>query len=359
VNRGLAGGRAMTRCGKKFDSLFLRICLLALAGMATLVIGCSDLAFFTRTGIAGVLGTGSLVALVFGDRRTLLGFLAISALVLGWWLLMPPSNDRNWQPDVALLPWGEIQGSQVTLHNIRNCDYRSETDYTVRHYDKTYDLAKLKSVDLFLVHWGSPYIAHSMLSFDFEGEGNVCISIETRRRVGQDYSTLMGLFRQFELTYVVADERDLIGLRTNYRHEQVYLYPLKTSEDFARKVFLNYLGKINGLRQRPEWYNALTGNCTTGMRGRTAPYNPDGSFDWRIIVNGYLDEMLYERGRIDTSLPFPELKKRSLINQKAQGLDKSPDFSRLIRAGLPGQRPLHETGAQPAPTLFAGAVSLP
>jgi hypothetical protein len=345
----------MTRWNKKFDSLFLRICLLALAGLATFVIGCSDLAFFTRTGIASVLGTGSLVALLYGDRRTLLGFLAICALVIGWWLLMPPSNNRNWQPDVALLPWGEIQGNRVTLHNIRNCDYRSETDYTVRHYDKTYDLARLKSVDLFLVHWGSPYIAHTMLSFGFEGEGNVCISIETRRQIGQGYSTLKGLFRQFELTSVVADERDLIGLRTNYRGEQVYLYPLKTSEDFARKVFLNYLWKINELRERPEWYNALTGNCTTGMRGRTAPYNPDGSFDWRIIVNGYLDEMLYERRRIDTSLPFPDLKRRSLINQRAQGRDKSPDFSRLIRAGLPGQKPLPHPETEGVPTASASS----
>ena len=327
--------------------------------MATLALGFSDLPVFARTGLAGILGTGSLIALVSGDRRTLLGFLAICALALGWWLLIPPSNGRNWQPDVTVLPWGELRGNQVTLHNIRNCDYRSETDYRVRHYDKTCDLTRLKSVDLFLVHWGSPYIAHTMLSFDFQGEGNVCISIETRRQIGQGYSTLKGLFRQYELIYVVADERDLIGLRTNYRGEQVYLYPLKTSEDFARKVFLNYLGKINSLRDHPEWYNALTGNCTTGMRGRTAPYNPDGSFDWRIIVNGYLDEMLYERRRIDTSLPFPELKERSHINDRARGQDKSPDFSRLIRAGLPGQQPMPRPEAKRPPTVSARVTPLP
>ena len=324
---------------KGFDNVFIRVCLLALAGLATLVISHSSLPVYLRTLIPGTLGAGILaLAGGLGDRRTLLGFLAAGVVVLGWWLLLPPSNNSNWQPDVAVLPWAEIQGNRITIHNIRNCDYRSETDYTVRHYDKTFDLARLQTVDLVLVHWGSPLIAHTMLSFGFEGEGKVCISVETRKKVGEAYSTIMGFFRQYELTYVVADERDLIGLRTNYRGEQVYLYPLITSGDFARNVFLDYLRKVNSLKERPEWYNALTGNCTTGIRVHTAPYDPDNRFDWRIVVNGYLDEMLYERKAIDTSLPFPELKRRSLINQRAQGQDKSPDFSRLIRAGLPGKK---------------------
>ncbi len=149
---------------------------------------------------------------------------------------------------------------------------------------------------------------------------------------------MKGFFRQYELTYVVADERDLIGLRTNYRMgEDVYLYRLNASPALIREVFLDYLWKVNSLRERPEWYNALTDNCTTGMRGHTAPYNPDARWDWRIIVNGYLDEMIYKRKMVDTGLSFPELKKRSLINERAKGLDKSPDFSRLIRVGLPGQ----------------------
>jgi len=267
----------------------------------------------------------------------MLGFLIAFAVVLGWWLLMPPSNSRNWQPDVAVLPWADIQGNRVTIHNIRNCDYRSETDYTVRHYDKTFDLDKLKSIDLFLVYWGSPYIAHTMLSFGFEGDDFVCFSVETRKEIGEAYSTIKGFFRQYELAYVVADERDLIGLRTNYRGERVYLYRLNESADIDRKVFLDYLRKVNSLKDRPEWYNALTDNCTTSIRSLKAPFNPDARLDWRIIVNGFIDEMLYERKAVDTSLPFLELKKRSLINKRAKGLDKSPDFSQLIRVGLPGK----------------------
>jgi hypothetical protein len=224
----------------------------------------------------------------------------------------------------------------VTIHNIRNCDYRSETDYTVHHYDRTFDLAGLKSIDLALVYWGSPYIAHTMLSFGFEGGGFVTFSVETRKEIGEEYSTIKGFFRQYELTYVIADERDLIGLRTNYRGEQVYLYRLQESADLARKVFLDYLREVNSLKERPQWYNALTGNCMTSFRINTAPYNPDARLDWRLIANGFIDKMLYERRAIDTNLPFPELKKRSLINVRAIMAEKSPDFSKLIRVGLPG-----------------------
>jgi hypothetical protein len=329
----------MTRWLKGFVKIFFRICLLVMAGWATVAILYSNLPDFLRPWIAGTFGIGSLVALVwkFNDRRAWLGFLAAFAVVLICFLLIPPSNSRNWQPDVAVLPWADIQGNKVTIHNIRNNDYRSETDYTVRHYDKTFDLTKLKSVDLSLVYWGSPYIAHTMMSFGFEGEGFVCFSIETRKEKGEDYSTIKGFFRQYEITYVVADERDLIGLRTNYRvGEDVYLYRLAAPADLARKVFLSYLREVTSLKEQPEWYNALTDNCTTSIRGHTAPYNPDARLDWRIIVNGFIDEMLYERKTVNTSMPFAELKKRSLINEKAKGMEKSPDFSQLIRVGLPG-----------------------
>jgi hypothetical protein len=328
------------RAFKGFGNVFIRFCLLVMAGWATVAILYSNLPDFLRPWIAALFGIGSLIVLIGMHRNRMArwGFLAAFAVVLTWWLLMPPSNNRNWQPDVAVLPWADIQGNKVTLHNIRNCDYRSETDYTVRHYDKSFDLTKLKGIDLSLVYWGSPYIAHTMLSFDFDGEGFVCFSIETRKEVGEDYSTVKGFFRQYELTYVVADERDLIGLRTNYRvGEDVYLYRLNASPDLTRKVFLDYLREVNSLKERSEWYNALTGNCTTSIRGHTAPYNPDARIDWRIIVNGFIDEMLYERKTIDTSLPLKELKERSLINKRAKGLDKSPDFSRLIRLGLPGK----------------------
>lgn len=327
----------MIRLSKFIGKIILRISLLMMAAWASAAIFYSNLPAALRPWVAGIFAISSLVALVgkYSERRTRLGFLAAFALVLIFWLLMPPSNDRNWQPDVAKLPWAEINGERVTIHNIRNFDYRSETDYTSRYYDKTFDLTRLSSVYLSVVHWGSPSIAHTMLSFGFGGDDVICFSIETRKEVGEVYSTVKGFFRQYELTYIVADERDLIGLRTNYRGEEVYLYQLNIPMDFARKVFLDYLREVNSLKDRPEWYNALTSNCTTNMRNHTVPYNPNARFDWRIIANGYLDEMLYERGAINTSLPFQELKALSFINTRAKGLDKSPDFSRMIRIGFP------------------------
>jgi hypothetical protein len=294
-----------------------------------------------RPWIAGIFAIGSLVALVgkFSTRQTRVVFLAGFACVLVWWLLMPPSNDRDWQPDLALLSWAEIAGDNVTIHNIRNCNYRTETDFTVRHYDKTYNLSKLKGIDFFLVYWGSPKIAHTMLSFNFEDQGNVAFSIETRKEKGEEYSTIKGFFRQYEIIYVVADERDLVRLRTNFREagkgEDVYLYRMNVSPDIARKIFLHYVAEVNRLKERPEWYNALTENCTTSIRRHTMPYNPKARLDWRLIVNGYIDEMLYEQGAVDTSLPFVELKKRSYINPAAQTAGNAEDFSLRIRKGLP------------------------
>jgi hypothetical protein len=273
-------------------------------------------------------------------KKALTAFAVLFAMILAVFIVTKPSNDRNWQPDVAVLPWAEIRENLVTIHNVRNCDYRTETDFTVNYYDRTYDLNQLRSVDFFLIYWGSPSIAHTMLSFGFEDGGYLCFSIETRKEVGEEYSAVKGFFQQFELTYVVADERDLVRLRTNFRTgEDVYLYRLKVPMDFTRKVLLDYLREVNKLKARPQWYRAILTNCTTSIRRHTAPFNPDDRFDWRFIANGYIDEMLYERGRLDQSLPFAELKKISLINPRAKAADNTGDFSRLIRVGLPGMEP--------------------
>ena len=195
------------------------------------------------------------------------------------------------------------------------------------------------SAHLFLVYWGSPNIAHTMLSFGFKDGNYVCFSIETRKEKGEEYSPVKGFFRQYEQLYVVADERDVVRLRTNYRKEDVYLYRLQIPPAFSRKVFLDYLGTVNSLYQQAEWYNALTANCTTSIRQHTVPYNPDAKFDWRIIVNGYLDEMIYQRGLVVTNLSFAELKQRSYINPKAQATTPEQDFSLQIRQGIPGIGP--------------------
>jgi hypothetical protein len=262
--------------------------------------------------------------------------LAAFALVLVWFLLTPPSNDRDWQPDVSLLPWAEVDGQRVTIHNIRNCDYRSETDYTLKYYDKEFDVAKMRSVDLYVCCWGLPLVAHTMLSFGFEGGDYLCFSIEARKERGEGYSPVKAFFRQYELIYLIGDERDLVRLRTNYRGEKVYLYRLNKDLAVARQVFLEYMKQVNWHKERAEWYNVLTANCTTLLRGHARPYLKNPQFDWRILCNGRIDELAYQRKTLDQTLPFAELKARSLINDRAKAADKDPQFSRRIREQLPG-----------------------
>jgi len=282
----------------------------------------------------------TLAALLSGRwrRRALLLFSAALTVLLVCWFRLSPTNDRNWQTEVALLPYATFAGEQVTVHNIRNFDYRSENEFTVGHYDKTFDLRQLDSVDLVAVYWMGPKIAHIFLSFGFAGRDYLAISIEARKPAGEGFSTLKGFFRQYELYFVVADERDVIRVRTNYRMnppEQAHLYRLRGERADARRLFVAYLDQINALRAQPEFYNSLTTNCTTNiwMLARVNPDHPP--FSWKILVSGYLPEFLYEMGRIDSSLPFDQLQQRSIINSRARAADQAADFSQRIREAQP------------------------
>ena len=264
-------------------------------------------------------------------------FLAFG-LVLAWWVTLEPSNDADWQPDVAQVAWADINGDEVTFHNVRNCDYRTANDYTPRWETRTVRLSQITGVDLAIDYWGSPWIAHPIVSFQFADAPPLCFSIETRKTVGQTYSAIGGLYRQYALIYLVSDERDVIRLRTNYRNEDIYLYHLTVPPDRARERFLEYVHSLNGLRTRPRWYNAITTNCTTSIRSQH-PSKERIPWDWRILLNGKGDELLYKDGALVTGgLPFTELKQRSLIDDRAKAADKDPDFSARIRDGLPPAR---------------------
>ena len=282
----------------------------------------------------------ALLIMVQPRRRAYAAVLALFAVLLGWWLSLEPSNSRDWQPDVARLPTAEIQGDVITIHNVRNFDYRSETNYTERWETRRYDLSKLRGMDLFVIYWGSPNIAHTILSWDFGDGQHLAVSIETRKEKGESYSAVRGFFRQYELYYVVADERDVVKLRTNYRHENVYLYRLRTPPARARAILLDYLNGINRLARHPKWYNALTHNCTTTIRLHVAGVVPGIPHDWRWLANGHMDELLYEMGVVNRDYPFAVLKKLSYINPKAQAVPPEGDFSGLIRQGLPPRPPL-------------------
>jgi len=265
-------------------------------------------------------------------------FAVLILAVITWWLSIEPSNDREWLPDVARPPTAQIDGDRVAIRNVRNFVYRSEFDYDENWEERTYDLSKLQGVDIFLIYWGSPWIAHTIMSWVFEEGPPLAISIETRKEIGEAYSAVRGFFRQFELYYVVSDERDVIRLRTNYRGEEVFLYRLRAKPGVARGVLLAYLEEINRLSETPRWYNALRYNCTTSIRHHVQSVTPGNPFDWRILLNGRIDELGYERGSIDTSLPFEELKMRSNITDRAKAIGGGDDFSVRIRDGLPGRR---------------------
>jgi hypothetical protein len=291
-----------------------------------------------RAPLALIYGGTMLAALIFvkGRGRAMGIMVAGFAVVLAWWFTIKPSNDGNWQPDVAQLAWAEVNGDEVTLHNVRNCDYRTETDYTPRWETRTVRISQVTGIDLAINYWGSPWIAHPIVSFQFTDTPPVCFSIETRKKIGQSYSAIRGLYRQFELIYVVADERDVIRVRTNYRHgEEIYLYRTTAAPAQARERFHEYLRSLNEIRDHPRWYNAITTNCTTSIRDQhpTAERIP---WDWRILLNGKGDELMFERHTIVTAgLPFSELKARSLIDQRAKAADAASNFSELIRVGLP------------------------
>jgi hypothetical protein len=292
-----------------------------------------------RRPLAAAFGLGGIAALAFVRPRwrAQLGLVIAIALVAVWELTIPPSNTRDWQPQVAEAPSIEIDGDRIVIHNFRNFDYFSKTDFLPRWETKTVHLSNLRTVDFFTNFWGPKLICHTFVSFDFGLEGYVCISIETRPVKGQTYSAIAGLYRQYELYYVIGDERDIVRLRTNFRREAVYLYHLiPATPQRSRALFLDYVKTANELHERPQWYNELFSNCTTNVRLHIKDIGSARPWDWQILVNGFIAERAYELGAIDTSLPFAELRRLSYIDYRARDADDDPTFSNLIRKGLPG-----------------------
>ena len=339
-----------------FPRTITRFCLIGLTtlvlalmtGWASLAIYYSNLTdAWLRTAPAILFPVLTLCAFAFlrNRRRTLVGFLVVFCAVALWWAMIPPSNDRDWRPEVAVLPYATIEGDMVTIHNIRNLDYRTETEFQPRYYDKAFDLSKLDSLDLISVYWMGDAIAHVMMSFGFGGKDFVVFSIETRPEKNEGYSTIKGFFKQFELTYVVADERDLIRVRTDFRNprEDVYLFRTRMKPERLRQFFMEYIRKINALKERPEFYNTLTTNCTTNVVKHVRAFGIDLRYSWKVLLSGYMARYVYDLGGLDSRLPFDELKRRGYVNPRANAIGNDPDFSRKIREGLPvpAQAPSH------------------
>jgi hypothetical protein len=282
--------------------------------------------------------------------RACVAALASVAIVLAWWLTLAPSNDRDWQPDVERRPTATIDGPLLTVRNVRNFSYRDERDVTERWETRTYDLDTLVGFDVFVSFWGPTLYGHTIMSWEFADGRHLAVSIETRKEKGEEYSALRGFFRQYELCYVVADERDVIALRTNARGETVQLYRTRGGPDRGRALLLEYVREINAIAEQPRWYNALTQNCTTTIWHHTQAVGSGPSLDWRLLASGYLVDLAYERGTVNTSMGLEELKRRSDITARARSAGELPDFSKAIRQGLPPRPPGGSAdAAKPAP----------
>jgi hypothetical protein len=253
--------------------------------------------------------------------------------VLGWWASLRPSNDRDWTPNMAVLPWAELSDSVVRVHGIRHTAYQSTERYVPRYYDKAFDLRRLERAWFVVVPfggWGG--VAHTFLTFEFGGPEFVAISVEARRERGEQYHFLKGLFRRYELAYIVADERDAIGMRANVLKDQVFLYPVRAPPERVREVFVAMLERANELHRRPRFYNTLVANCTSTIVRHVNALVPD-RIPWgpRVLFPGYSDRLAYDLGLIASDLPFERVRERFRVTEQAARYADSADFSVRIR----------------------------
>ena len=225
----------------------------------------------------------------------------VLALVVVWYLRLKPSNDHEWEIEYARAPVATRDGSLVHVRNVRNFRYRNRADPIPAWYDATYDIDTLTGVDLICSYWAGPSIAHVFLSFGFADGRHLAVSVETRRRNGQKYSAIAGFFRRYQLIFVVADERDLIGVRTDIRRERVYLYPLRITPEERKRLFGGYMDRATALAERPEFYNTITNNCTSNIVriiDRGLPRGKRLGLSWRLLFSGYADAFFaYDLGR--------------------------------------------------------------
>jgi hypothetical protein len=284
-----------------------------------------------------------LLSLISRKKRRTLRVLSLILLGVGvfLWTSIRPSNDRNWAPEVKNAPWAEINGDTATIHNVRNFTYRTETDFDPIYETRTFNVSELTEVDMLVAYWAGKAIAHVMVSFGFNNRDFIAFSIETRKEIGESYSAINGFFRNYELTYVVADERDLIGVRASHRvpEEQVYVLRTRMALENGRKLFLEYLNRINKLNENPSFYNTLTTNCTTQVLNQVKALGGVAKYTWKILLSGYVPEYLYETETLMPGMSLEEIMTKSLVNERAKKFATDPNFSSLIREGVPHPEP--------------------
>ncbi|MGH1414403.1 MAG: DUF4105 domain-containing protein [Pelagimonas sp.] len=294
---------------------------------------------WARMGLGGFVAVVAFLA-IFGlfrawRLRGLAAFAVILAVVMAWWSTLTPPSARNYAPEVARQSYGEIVGDRLVMHDMRDFEWRSKEDYTENWISREYDLSELDTTDVFLPYWGPQYMAHLIVSFGFSDGEHLAWSVEVRRTEGGGFSPLADMFKSNTLAILASTERDLVGLRTNVRGEDVQLYRLKVRDFAARNILTAFVQDATQLAAKPRWYNALFTNCTTVVTTIMDGVGAGQAWDWRVIANGYLPEFAYDNGSVNTDLTLDELRELGRVAPRAIAHGLGDGFSQAIRVGVP------------------------